>query len=339
MFDDRAMQQARQSFSEMAAARMKGFPFLGAYPQLFQMDFSKPSLQADSIHDQPLSLVTRVTEADVPSNATSPPSLEEADDDEDVTLENSEQTTRKPQMKKAAGNGAAPRRKDKSMDLKGFMFDKKTFSCQHCKYITDRKNNLKRHIATMHEKCGKLLECCDTIFANKAILREHVVSNHKHGYDCRVCGRNFCRKALLKRHVTVHSGQKDYVCQTCGYATSHKSNLDRHKKRHLPKESRTGAHHRYPAIPALSLRLPKHPHMTISLDVYHETYSDFLDGRLGSGAISPLRTNSGINSDLQGSRAYSENFFKKRLIYDYMFERGQRDEHHGERARNRSAKR
>ena len=113
--------------------------------------------------------------------------------------------------------------------------DKKLYNCQHCKYVTDRKNNLKRHVVTMHDTCPKVLECCDHIFKNKASLREHVLSCHKNGYDCRICGRNFCRKALLKRHVTVHSGQKDYICNVCGYATSHKSNLDRHRRRHDSK--------------------------------------------------------------------------------------------------------
>lgn len=113
--------------------------------------------------------------------------------------------------------------------------DKKVYQCQHCKYTTDRKNNLKRHVITMHETCSKVLECCDVVFKNKASLRDHVMSCHKNGYDCRICGRTFCRKALLKRHITVHSGQKDYVCGVCGYATSHKSNLDRHKRRHGAK--------------------------------------------------------------------------------------------------------
>ena len=115
---------------------------------------------------------------------------------------------------------------------------KRLYRCHECHYVTDRKNNLKRHVMTMHERCSKSLECCDDIFPNKASLREHVIESHKEGYDCRMCGRSFCRKALLKRHITVHSGQKDYVCELCGYATSHKSNLDRHKRRHLPKELR-----------------------------------------------------------------------------------------------------
>ena len=109
---------------------------------------------------------------------------------------------------------------------------KKLFGCPQCRYITDRKNNLKRHVATMHQDCDKVLECCGVVFKNKASLRDHVLIFHSNGYMCRFCGRNFCRKALLKRHLTVHSGQKDFSCDLCDYATSHKSNLERHRKVH-----------------------------------------------------------------------------------------------------------
>ncbi|XP_061171914.1 zinc finger protein 484-like [Saccostrea echinata] len=104
--------------------------------------------------------------------------------------------------------------------------------CPHCKYSTDRKNNLKRHIVTMHQDSSKILECCDTVFKSKALLREHVLLNHRSGYICKICRRNFCRKALLRRHLSVHNGQKDFRCSMCSYATSHKSNLERHQKVH-----------------------------------------------------------------------------------------------------------
>ena len=125
-----------------------------------------------------------------------------------------------------------------------YSFGKKLFTCAHCRYVTDRKNNLKRHVATMHQNCDKALECCGVAFGNKASLRDHVVIFHSGGYLCRYCGRNFCRKALLKRHLTVHSGQKDHVCELCDYATSHKSNLERHRRIHDRHDagSAAGAH-------------------------------------------------------------------------------------------------
>ncbi|CAE1256562.1 unnamed protein product [Acanthosepion pharaonis] len=117
---------------------------------------------------------------------------------------------------------------------------RKIFLCPQCHYVTDRKNNLKRHIITMHQDCPKILECCGVMFRSKAMLREHVSLFHSSGYRCRVCGRNFCRKALLRRHLSVHSGQKDFICPLCSYATSHKSNLERHQKVHNKKSTLGG---------------------------------------------------------------------------------------------------
>ena len=111
-------------------------------------------------------------------------------------------------------------------------YGRKVFPCPQCRYTTDRRNNLKRHMLTMHQTCSKTLECCGILFATKASLREHAMIFHYHGYTCFYCGRRFCRKALLKRHLSVHNGQKDYVCPVCDYATSHKSNLERHRKVH-----------------------------------------------------------------------------------------------------------
>ncbi|OWF53594.1 zinc finger protein 674-like [Mizuhopecten yessoensis] len=120
-------------------------------------------------------------------------------------------------------------------------FEKRNLRCTHCTYVTDRKNNLKRHIVTMHQECPKTLDCCGIVFRSKAALREHVSFHHRGGYRCQICGRNFCRKALLRRHLTVHSGQKDYRCRHCAYATSHKSNLERHQKVHAKDAGKHGS--------------------------------------------------------------------------------------------------
>uniref|UniRef100_A0A0L8GNJ1 C2H2-type domain-containing protein n=2 Tax=Octopus bimaculoides TaxID=37653 RepID=A0A0L8GNJ1_OCTBM len=115
-------------------------------------------------------------------------------------------------------------------------YGRKVFPCPQCRYTTDRRNNLKRHMLTMHQACSKLLECCGILFTTKASLREHAMIFHYHGYTCFYCGRRFCRKALLKRHLSVHNGQKDFVCSVCDYATSHKSNLERHRKVHVRQD-------------------------------------------------------------------------------------------------------
>ncbi|XP_076453645.1 uncharacterized protein LOC143288873 isoform X2 [Babylonia areolata] len=115
-------------------------------------------------------------------------------------------------------------------------YGRKVFPCPQCRYTTDRRNNLKRHMLTMHQLSAKLLECCGVLFHTKAALREHALVFHYHGYSCFYCGRRFCRKALLKRHLAVHSGQKEFLCTVCDYATSHKSNLERHRRVHVRQD-------------------------------------------------------------------------------------------------------
>ena len=91
---------------------------------------------------------------------------------------------------------------------------KKCFQCPQCRYATDRKNNLKRHLGTMHRDCGRLLRCCDLVFNSKAAMREHIFSVHKSGYRCQRCGKSFCRKALLKRHEAGHEDCLGFVHET-----------------------------------------------------------------------------------------------------------------------------
>jgi len=130
----------------------------------------------------------------------------------------------------------------------------KPYACVDCRYATDRKNNLRRHRATMHERCDRALECCGLTFVSKSELREHVSENHGSGagYACTECGRRFGRRALMRRHAAVHderptttddrtrrraapsglSTGRRYACTQCDYTTGHKSNLDRHFRRH-----------------------------------------------------------------------------------------------------------
>lgn len=120
---------------------------------------------------------------------------------------------------------------------------RRCLSCTQCSYTTNRLNNLKRHIQTMHEVLSEPIDCCDQLFLSKAHFRTHVNNEHRCGYHCDICRRTFCRKALLKRHQSIHSGEKAFVCSICSYSTSHKGNLDRHARVHrhqnAQKESTT----------------------------------------------------------------------------------------------------
>ena len=117
----------------------------------------------------------------------------------------------------------------------------KPFACGYpkCSYLTNRRNNLKRHVVTMHERLASPHICCNITFFRKADMRIHNKEFHKNGYVCtwQSCNKPFLRKALLDRHMKTHTGEKPFICSICNYGTSHKSNLDRHVKIHAKPAS------------------------------------------------------------------------------------------------------
>jgi len=123
--------------------------------------------------------------------------------------------------------------------------DDKQFRCAYpkCAYLTNRRNNLKRHIATMHERLNKPHNCCGYTFFRKADLRIHNKECHDKGYDCTWpgCSKHFMRRALLDRHMATHTGERTYFCSVCNYGTSNKSNRDRHFKIHYKNSGYSAA--------------------------------------------------------------------------------------------------
>lgn len=109
---------------------------------------------------------------------------------------------------------------------------KLSFPCSHCPYRTDRKNNLSRHLATMHTMTRTKVKCCDVYFYSKWDLKNHNRTVHRNGYVCALCDRVFQRKDLRDRHFSVHTGERKFKCNTCTYSSSHRSNLDRHGRVH-----------------------------------------------------------------------------------------------------------
>ncbi|KAK8391675.1 hypothetical protein O3P69_017299 [Scylla paramamosain] len=97
---------------------------------------------------------------------------------------------------------------------------------------TNRRNNLSKHITTMHTKMMSEMKCCGITFYSKWEVKHHNRTVHSDGYPCNLCGRTFQRKDLLDRHFSIHTGEKKFKCATCSYGSSHKSNLKRHWRVH-----------------------------------------------------------------------------------------------------------
>ena len=128
----------------------------------------------------------------------------------------------------------------------------KPFRCGYpkCQYETNRRNNLKRHMMTMHERLSSPHFCCGVTFFRKADMRAHTKEVHSEGYPCTWpgCGKGFVRKALLDRHLKIHTGEKPFVCPVCQYGTSHKSNLDRHVRIHFKSPHSPSKFYQHPHL-------------------------------------------------------------------------------------------
>ncbi|EEC04361.1 zinc finger, C2H2 type, putative [Ixodes scapularis] len=115
--------------------------------------------------------------------------------------------------------------------------DTRKFECTHrgCKYRTNKRSNMTRHVNGMHGDIPTPRLCCGQEFGNRFAMEEHRNLMHRRGdsgppiYKCEKCTKIFGRQGLLARHMCVHTGEKPFECNVCNYGTSHKSNLERHK--------------------------------------------------------------------------------------------------------------
>ena len=95
----------------------------------------------------------------------------------------------------------------------------KSFQCDKCNSFFKSKQNLKRHIASVHEE-KKSFKCdiCDYSCSQKGDLNKHVASVHegKKPFQCNICSVNFALNAKLKEHIaSVHEGKKPFQCSIC----------------------------------------------------------------------------------------------------------------------------
>ncbi len=85
----------------------------------------------------------------------------------------------------------------------------KSFLCVECKYSSNNRYLLKRHINIVHRKI-KAFKCpdykCQMPFASRSKVKEHIYYSHsilKKPFPCLQCSASFIRKLCLTKHVAI----------------------------------------------------------------------------------------------------------------------------------------
>ena len=128
--------------------------------------------------------------------------------------------------------------------------------CDICDYSFSQKDNLQRHLASVHEK-KKPFKCdnCDYSFSEKGSLKKHLESVHekKKPFKCDTCDTIFTRQTSLKRHIlknhitekkleNIHAKtdinmiRKTHVCEICDKVFRRKDHYQKHKAVHEGKK-------------------------------------------------------------------------------------------------------
>ena len=111
--------------------------------------------------------------------------------------------------------------------------EKVEYFCTHCSYVTNRKDHLKRHLNEVHlnlrpHEC----EYCNQKFNQSGTLQRHINSIHRKDktFTCQYCNSSFKRKDTLQRHIKcVHENKRGYICSVCGKTFK----LPGHLKQHI----------------------------------------------------------------------------------------------------------
>ncbi|ELU18672.1 hypothetical protein CAPTEDRAFT_179609 [Capitella teleta] len=114
----------------------------------------------------------------------------------------------------------------------------KMFTCALCPYSSNQKNNLDRHVFSLHRDKRPFMcswEGCGKIFRDQWKLKRHwPVHTGERAFPCPYwCGKMFPVLSKLKRHWPVHTGERAFPCPYCSYAANRRFSRSVHLKRHM----------------------------------------------------------------------------------------------------------
>ncbi|XP_074658636.1 zinc finger protein 711-like [Tubulanus polymorphus] len=103
-----------------------------------------------------------------------------------------------------------------------------SYRCEHCDYVTIKKEHFCRHMLCHSEKRPYLCDLCGAAFKRQDTLRQHKVSHldrevRNYQHVCPHCEKTFRSTAHLADHMTIHTHIRAYLCEICGAAFKTKS--------------------------------------------------------------------------------------------------------------------
>ena len=108
----------------------------------------------------------------------------------------------------------------------------KPYQCDICEKSFTMKSDLRRHVATVHNK-ERPFQCpqCSKTFGQSGSLKTHVsVVHNKESFQCSKCSKTFTRKINMKEHVTnVHEGKNAITHQNIDHSAGEEDNIEKYK--------------------------------------------------------------------------------------------------------------
>lgn len=117
----------------------------------------------------------------------------------------------------------------------------KVKDCPKCKKEFSTPRYMRKHLRDIHsaQKCH-ICDQCGNQYKTKSSLSEHKRFIHsekrplkkEQKFECNVCESLFATKYTLRDHMNTHTGKK-FICDMCGRGFSSTKHLKRHKLYHL----------------------------------------------------------------------------------------------------------
>ena len=130
-------------------------------------------------------------------------------------------------------NYQATRKDDLNRHIQSVHKGIKQHSCQQCDYQVARADSLQIHIESIHEGIRYPCHQCEYTATQRSNLQKHIMSKHDSikQFTCQHCDYQAARVDSLRMHVvSIHEGIK-YPCHQCEYKATQRSNLQKHIKR------------------------------------------------------------------------------------------------------------